>query len=129
MRRKLFRWISGAVLLGGAASALAHHSMAMFEFDKLVRYKGVVAKFDWANPHTYLYLDVEKDGLAVTLTGESGSPLALEKRGWSSTMLKPGERVTVEGNPSKAELNVFWIRKIITAGGKEFDAGSFPDNN
>ena len=101
----------------------------MFDFTRQVTYTGVVDHFDWENPHIYLYLVADRSGLEVTLKGETGSPLAMQKRGWSAGMLKPGDRVTVKGNPPKDASNIFWIDSITTADGKVFEAGKYPDNN
>ena len=54
------RFFSAAFLLAVAVAPLgAHHSMAA-EYDdkKPVTLKGIVTKFDWGNPHVFVFLDV-----------------------------------------------------------------------
>ena len=42
-----------ALLVGGSASA--HHSRAIFA-DDVISFEGEVVRFDWANPHSYIYV-------------------------------------------------------------------------
>jgi len=119
-------WI---VFLGCALTAVGHHSTTMFDFSREVTYQGTVNRLEWTNPHVTLFLDTVQSGLPSTVRGESGSPLALQKRGWSSTMVHPGDKITIKGNPSKEGVNIFWIVTITTADGKVYDAGRAPDNN
>ena len=37
-----------------AASALAHHSFAMFDAEKTITLQGTVKEFEWVNPHSWL---------------------------------------------------------------------------
>ena len=47
--------------------ALAHHSLAAaYDEKKPVTLKGVITKFDWTNPHVFLFLDVADAGGSVT---------------------------------------------------------------
>ena len=41
-------------------AARAHHSTAMFDHSKAVTLKGKVVQFNWVNPHSVLYLEVEE---------------------------------------------------------------------
>ena len=36
--------------------ALAHHSFAMFDYNKEVTVNGEVSEFKWANPHIHIYV-------------------------------------------------------------------------
>ena len=47
-----------ALALGCASSlALAHHSSAPFDDKAWITLEGTVAKYEWANPHVYIFLD------------------------------------------------------------------------
>ena len=50
-----------------AASALAHHSFAMFDAEKTITLQGTVKEFEWVNPHSWLRINVndEKTGKAA----------------------------------------------------------------
>ena len=53
--------LSGAVIalswMGwSAAPALAHHSFSMFDMKSETTLTGTVVRFDWTNPHTFIWL-------------------------------------------------------------------------
>src|SRR6185437_4301180 len=74
----------------------AHHSFAMFDQKKYLTLKGVVRNLEWANPHTYLYLQVPgKNDQSTTYTIECSSPNELSRWGWKYNMVKAGDAVTV----------------------------------
>ena len=98
--KKLF---GGAVLLLAyvlAIPAWAHHSMAGFDREKTVSINGTVKQFKWANPHSWIEMEVA-DGKGGTLTWnvEMTSPAVLIRAGWKSSVLKPGDKVTVMCHP------------------------------
>jgi hypothetical protein len=90
-----------AALLGlalGAAPlpAEAHHSFAMFDMTKTLVITGAVKDFQWSNPHSWLYvLGSEAGKPAETWSLEGLSPSMLTRKGWRSTDLKVGDKVTV----------------------------------
>ena len=92
--------ISGLVIGGSALSA--HHSFAAFDMSKEQTITGVVSRFDWTNPHTFIWVDVTNDKGAVENWGIEGmSPNFLGRRGWSKTSVKPGDKITVSVRPLK----------------------------
>ena len=108
--------------------AFAHHSFSA-EFDASNPFKmtGVVTKLEWANPHTYFYLDVtdEKSGTVTNWSMEMGNPNALLRAGWSRTTMKPGDKVTVEGSLAKDGSPAGNARVVVmTETGKRLFAGS-----
>ena len=75
----------------------AHHSFAA-EFDEHqpVTLKGTLTRFDWVNPHGWLYVDVkEPDGRVVNWAIEAGAPNALLKRGAQEDRLSAGLQVVI----------------------------------
>lgn len=93
----------GIALLGAAGlalvaiPALAHHSTAMFNWGpgKEVQMKGAtVERWDWTNPHTFLYVTVRgANGQPEHWAFEGMSPNHLGRNGWSKRTLKPGDKV------------------------------------
>ncbi len=86
------------VFVGLAASqyAQAHHSFAMFDQSKFSTVKGTVRKIEWANPHTYLYVEVpDSNGGSVLYAIECASPNILNRWGWKINTVKVGDQVTV----------------------------------
>jgi Family of unknown function (DUF6152) len=91
---------AGALGLGVAIPASAHHSMAGFDRKQTVQLEGTVKNFNWQNPHCWIELEVPgKDGKVVTWNVEMTAPGYLARAGWKRTSLKPGDKVTVSANP------------------------------
>lgn len=97
---KLRVLIAAALVAAGAVPAAAHHSFGVyFDAGKPVTLTGVVARIDWRNPHTHLYLDVKDDaGRVVTWTLEGFPPGVLARTGWQRDVtVKVGDTLTVFG--------------------------------
>jgi hypothetical protein len=91
-----------AGLLIGPVSALAHHSGTMFENEKTVTVSGTVSKFEYVNPHCWLYVVVTDDKGEETLWGfEAEGPSALMRAGIKNDALQPGDLVTVTARPMR----------------------------
>lgn len=93
----------GALLLTAAGPVAAHHSFAMFDATKTQTLEGTVVEFAWTNPHASIQLDVPNEAGGVDRWGvEMGSPNSMVRHGWKSTIIKPGDRVTVVVRPLKS---------------------------
>ena len=117
-------WPCAVALLVGAHVADAHHSQAMFDLTKTVTLNGVVAKFQYSNPHIYVFLEVQQDGKVELLRLEGGRPTALNKLGWSSRKLRVGEKVAVTISPSRDGANLGLLRSLTRADGERLEAGA-----
>jgi hypothetical protein len=88
------------VLACAALPVLAHHSFAMFDRDKEVTLVGTVREFQWTNPHAFIEMDVPSaSGVAEKWSIELNSPNNLTRQGWKSSMLKPGDKISLTMNP------------------------------
>ena len=87
--------------------ALAHHSFtADFDADKPVKLSGTVTKVDWANPHTWFFIDVKgADGTTTNWGFELAGPAQLVRIGWRRDTLKVGDAVAVEGRLARDGSN------------------------
>jgi hypothetical protein len=93
----------GVLIAGAAGRVAAHHSPVMFDMTKSVTVEGTVVEFSWTNPHSSIQLDVAGTGGAMERWGvEMGSPNSMVRAGWKSTILKPGDRVSVTVRPLKS---------------------------
>jgi hypothetical protein len=64
---------------------------------------GVVKKFEWTNPHAYIYLDVTgEDGKVVTWEIEMMSINHLKSYGWTRNTVKPGDVISCTGGAAKS---------------------------
>ena len=90
----------GIGLLLAARPIVADHAFAA-EFDaaKPIKLTGAVTKFDWTNPHAWIYIDAKDETGKVANWGfELGGASGLTRSGWSRFSLKPGDVVTIEGS-------------------------------
>jgi hypothetical protein len=87
----------------GTAPAFAHHSFAMYERDKTITLSGTVKQFVWASPHVTIQVLTDDDakGRTATWSIEGSSPTVLARGGWTSTLLKRGDKVSLGVHPRK----------------------------
>ncbi|HTM94938.1 MAG TPA: DUF6152 family protein [Croceibacterium sp.] len=114
------------VLLAVAIPAAAHHSTAMFEWGKELPMKNVtVEKWDWSNPHTYLYV---KDSKGQRWAFEGMSPNHLVRFGWGKRSVQPGDKIDITYYPLRDGRHGGFNVTITKADGKQYkqfgDAGS-----
>ena len=123
MRSRIHRFtlplaLTAASLTG--ASALAHHSFAMFDQSKELELHGAVREFQWTNPHVWIEIQVrEADGQSRQWSIEASSPNNLRRRGWTATSLKPGDAVTARIHPLRSGSPGGSLLQITTANGTQ----------
>jgi hypothetical protein len=115
-----------ACLLLAALSPLsAHHAFAAeFDASKPITLEGRVVKMEWTNPHSWLYIDIEKDGKVEHWAVEGGSPGVLLRNGWKRDTLPEGTRVIVHGFGAKDGSLRANSRSIEFPDGRKLDTGS-----
>src|ERR1700734_4300397 len=96
--RRLLLACTFAMGLMLAGSAYAHHSMEGFDRAKNVTLVGTVKQFKWANPHSWIEMEVPNDkGGVDTWNIEMTAPFVLMSPGWNRSFLKPGRNTPVVG--------------------------------
>ena len=103
MNRRLVALVVATIAaLSAAASPVAHHSQAQYtEADGAIEITGVVARVEMSNPHSFLYIDVEKDGKSVRWALEMQSLRGLAMNGWVDDTVKIGDRISAIGRPAR----------------------------
>jgi Family of unknown function (DUF6152) len=102
------RSASGSRLLAIAAWACplgalsAHHSVLPYDNEKPTQLSGTVARILFANPHTVIVLDVERqDGGRERWTIESEGATILKQLGWEAGAIEAGDRIRALGARAK----------------------------
>jgi len=87
----------------GPLAAFAHHAPAIFDQTKTIVVEGTVTDFEWANPHSWIRMDVVgDDGKVTNWSIEMNPPTYLIRAGWRSTTLTSGDKISVVANPLRS---------------------------
>ena len=90
-------------MIGGVTPSFAHHSTAMYNMANPTTVTGVVKRFEWVNPHAYIYLEVtDEKGNKVEWAIEMMSLNHLKSYGWLHDTVKPGDVITCTGGAAKS---------------------------
>jgi hypothetical protein len=116
-------------LLGISGPMLAHHGSAVYNTDTVVTLKdATVTRFIWANPHSIAQFDVKDDkGNVVHWSAEAGSPSALSLIGWTKSIIKPGDVITVYVFQSRTGATVGRLNHIVLADGTSLKDSALGD--
>ena len=112
-------------LAPGVASA--HHSFAVyFDATKSVTITGKVTAFRFTNPHGTIVLDVtDEQGRVREWRAETNAPVVLMRRGWTRSIVRPGEEITIEGWPSRDGKPYIRLRSAVRADGSVIGTAPF----
>jgi Family of unknown function (DUF6152) len=84
------------------APAFAHHSFGHYNMGEVTEIEGTVNKFEWSNPHCWLFVDVASaSGAPVTYGFELQSVGEMLRRGWKKTTMKFGDKVKIKYRPMR----------------------------
>ena len=115
--RKL--WLSAAVAASLLVSAplFAHHGFAgRYDEDHPVTVSGTVVELQFMNPHSFIIFEAkDASGKSERWQAELGSANLLAREGWTRTMLKAGDHITIIGPQNKngsGDLNLSHESKI-----------------
>jgi hypothetical protein len=101
MKARLFVLILGATVITGEG-AFAHHSFSMYDRHRTVTLSGTVKEYVWMAPH--VTISISSPGArnnAVTWSVEGSSPAVLARGGWTSVLLRPGDKISIGIHPRK----------------------------
>jgi len=100
------KWLGGLalVVVTSAAPALAHHPFAAeYDWKKPITVTGTVTRFEWTNPHAFVYVNVkDESGKIVEWEVEMMSLNHLRSYGWTHNTIKPGDSITCTGGAAKS---------------------------
>jgi hypothetical protein len=107
------------LVLAFSGLAYAHHGGEAYEMGKRITLQGVIAQFEWTNPHSQVHLDVtDEHGNVTHWNFETQPPSILTHAGWTRNSLKPGDRVTLLAHPVKNGAPVGIVTSITLPSGE-----------
>jgi len=112
------RWLCRcAVILIGAAPLAAHHVIAAkFDPAKQLTLRGSITAIDWANPHAHIFINAaDRGGRTVNWAIELDSPVDLRRQGWTSSSVRIGDVVTVDGIAARDGSQQMWSLSMVLA--------------
>jgi hypothetical protein len=117
--------VGTGLYLAAVAPVFGHHSFAS-EFDdkKPITVTGVITKWEWTNPHTWIYVDgKDETGKESSWSFEGAAPSLLVRRGITKNALKVGDTITIEGFRAKDASNVASSTYVTNPDGKKLRTG------
>jgi len=109
-----------ALSIAAAVPAAAHHSYAMFDQTKKLTLSGTIRAVEWANPHVWVWVNVDDGKGGVTPWGfETNAPSELARFfGWTKNSLAVGDKVTVDYAPLRSGRNGGALRTLTLSDGR-----------
>jgi hypothetical protein len=122
--------IAGIVLLAALAPLSAHHSLtAEYDPKAPVAIRGRLARVEWTNPHSFLYIDMTTaDGGTETWQVEAAAPSALARAGLLREMLVIGAIVDISALRAKNGSRKAWGRFVIFPDGAKRPLFTTPES-
>src|SRR5262245_39284402 len=95
--------IAGLLMIAVIGSAYSHHSFAQYYFeDRSVTVEGELVKFEYQNPHAWVYVDVRDErGVTRQYAAEWANPSRLTRDDITKDTLKIGDFVVITGSPGR----------------------------
>jgi len=106
MAMKLFQFrtaICTISIVFTSPAAHSHHSAAaLYDLSRVVTVEGSVSRYEWANPHVYVYLEQTTD-FGDTIEWEIWAlpPSVMRRLGWDRDSIAVGDSLGVSGHPAR----------------------------
>ena len=101
----------------------AHHGAAALDTGKEITLKGTVTEWIWSNPHCFLQFDAKDDtGTVRNWAVETQNPTSMTQRGFSRTLFKAGDEVTVIIEPVKNGQPIGRLLTVVLGNGQKLVA-------
>lgn len=101
MRRMMLLLCAGVLAVSGVRVAAHHAFGAEFDPNAPVRLQGKIVRLEWVNPHTWIHMEITKDGAKEVWAVEGGTPNTLLRRGLTRDTLTIGTEIIVDGYQTK----------------------------
>jgi Family of unknown function (DUF6152) len=102
--------------------AAAHHGFGNFQLNRSIEFSGTIKRFDFINPHAYLYVDaIASDGKTLSYKCEMRGATVLRHSGWSKEFFVVGEKITVQAAPDRTSPTFCYVNTLVLAKGMRLD--------
>jgi len=96
-----------------AVTADAHHSIAgMYDQSRRVTLDGIIAQYQFVNPHPFVVVDVTTNGTTQSWKAELDNRWELQNVGMTPTTFNAGDRVVVSGSPGRDRTPVLYVWRL-----------------
>ena len=93
--------------------AAAHHGFGLFDMNRDVKFEGTLTGFDFVNPHSYVYFNIEQDdGNMIKMRCEMRAATVLRRSGWSPEMFVNGAHVVITGHPHRTDPSSCYVETL-----------------
>jgi hypothetical protein len=94
-------------------TADAHHSIAgMYDQSRRVTLDGVIAQYQFVNPHPFVVVDVTTNGATQSWKAELDNRWELQNVGMTPTTFNAGDRVVVSGSPGRDRTPLLYVWRL-----------------
>ena len=94
-------------------TADAHHSIAgMYDQSRRVTLDGVIAQYQFVNPHPFVVVDVTTNGTTQSWKAELDNRWELQNVGMTPTTFNAGDRVVVSGSPGRDRTPLLYVWRL-----------------
>ena len=105
--------IASAALPVLAVTVDAHHSIAgMYDQSRRVTLDGVIAQYQFVNPHPFVVVDVPMNGATQSWKAELDNRWELQNVGMTPTTFNAGDRVVVSGSPGRDRTLLLYVWRL-----------------
>jgi hypothetical protein len=105
--------IAAAALSALAVTADAHHSIAgMYDQSRRVTLDGVIAQYQFVNPHPFVVVDATVNGTTQSWKAELDNRWELQNVGMTPTTFNVGDRVVVSGSPGRDRTPLLYVWRL-----------------
>jgi hypothetical protein len=120
---------AATALFAAAGPVIAHHANSAYDRNATISVTGTVVKWQFINPHSGLWLDVkDEQGNTQQWSGEFQGVLDLYRHfGWNKDTFKPGDQITITGNPSRDGAPTMGTITVTFADGSTVNVRNAPD--
>ncbi len=112
--------LAGALALGCAMPAQAHHGFGLFQLDINKEWSGTLTQMELVNPHSYMSFEVKgPDGKPFAMRCEMRAATLIKRSGWSTDQFKPGAHVEIKGHPHRDDPHACYLESFTLNGSTE----------